>query len=395
MTKAILVLNAGSSSIKFALYQMGELALLARGQITEFVKHLSSQSLFEVSQPDQSALKIQLDTIHNHQQATAFIINWISQDSHPWELIAAGHRVVHGGPIRDKPAIVDADVFAELKMLEPLAPQHQPHNLNAIQAISENFPKIQQVACFDTAFHANQGAVNRLLPLPEFLRNKGLMNYGFHGLSYEYLVGQVTDRMGGVVPEKMVIAHLGNGASACAVKNGVSEATTMGFSTLDGLVMGSRCGSIDPGVLLHLLKTEGMDSDELSHILYEQSGLLGLSGLSSDIRDLVNSNSEQAKIALKVYIISLVKHITSLASVLEGLDTLVFTGGVGENSAYIRESVIKKLSWLGCEIDHNANNRGQSCITRKQSKIKVLVLPTNEELIIARQTMQLCQDCSI
>ena len=251
-------------------------------------------------------------------------------------------------------------------------------------------PELPQVACFDTAFHANQAQVHRLLPLPQRLRDLGLMRYGFHGLSYEYLLGEVAKHHAGILPENLIVAHLGNGASVCAIKDGQSLATTMGFSTLDGLIMGSRCGSIDPGALLHLLTTEKMDVEALTDCLYQQSGLLGLSGISADMRELQSSNSKAAALAIDAYVLALVKHIMGLIGLMEGVDAIVFSGGVGENSALIREQVLVRLRWLGCELDSVANQQGAVRISAEGCQIAALVIPTNEELVIARHTQALC-----
>lgn len=390
MTECILVLNAGSSSIKFAVYQAANLKRLAGGQITGVNGPFRSIFEYSISETEQKKHSAPLDESHSHQQAIRHILLWIAQSTESWRLIAAGHRVVHGGQQFDKPVIINSAVLSELQSLEPLAPQHQMHNLAAIQAIAASMPTIPQVACFDTAFHATQSDSQRLLPIPGKLRDKGLMRYGFHGLSYEYLVRAVPTYHENKLPQKLIIAHLGNGASVCAVNQGKSVATSMGFSTLDGLVMGTRCGSIDPGVLLHLLENESLSVEQLSTCLYEESGLLGLSGLSSDIRELESSSSHQAKTALKVYVASLLKHIAAMASVLQGLDAIVFSGGVGENSVFIRQSVLTQMEWLGCDIDHRANQQGEACITTSDSSVKAYVIPTNEELIIATQTQQLC-----
>ncbi len=388
MTDAIVVLNAGSSSIKFALFEPANLGLLASGQVTSFNLPIDTHFEFSLSHQLEKQKSV-LPEVINHQQAVHHILQWIKLSSHNWCLVAAGHRVVHGGEIRHQPVLINAKIMSELAALEPLAPQHQPHNLNAINIVSEILPELPQVACFDTAFHAIQHEVQRLLPLPEGLRDMGLMKYGFHGLSYEYLVEELPRINNGLLPEKLIIAHLGNGASICAINNGKSVSTSMGFSTLDGLVMGSRCGSIDPGVLLHILRTKVMGLDQLTSCLYEQCGLLGLSGLSSDMRELEASSSSQARLAIQVYINSFMKHFMALTSVLQGIDAIVFSGGVGENSVLIRQQILSQLAWLGCELDSDANRQGDSLISSSQSKIKAFVIPANEELIIARRTQQL------
>jgi len=387
MVDVILVINAGSSSIKFALYQFDHLKLLARGQVTGLVS--SQASSWEISLKDGDKQLSTLDDINTHSEAIEFILDWLRDSSTKWQLVAAGHRVVHGGTKYSEPVRVSSEVLAELHQLQGLAPQHQPHNLSAIEAVLEFMPDLLQVACFDTAFHATQPEVQRLLPLPRQLRDKGLMKYGFHGLSYEFLVGELPKVISASLPEKLIIAHLGNGASACAIHQGKSVASTMGFSTLDGLVMGTRSGSIDPGVLLHLLQRENMSVEELSNCLYEQSGLLGLSGVSSDIRQLESSSNPQALLALEVYVSSLAKHITGLATVLQGVDAIVFSGGVGENSVFIREQLLSQLAWLSCDLDVDANRQGLNCITTPDSRIQAFVVPTNEEIVIVRHIIDL------
>jgi len=387
MSAVILVINTGSSSIKFALYQLENLELLARGQVAG-LNH-AEVTLWEISLHRQPKQTSDLPSVDTHAKAIHYILTWIEQQSENWQLVAAGHRVVHGGVKRARPVVIRPEVLTELRALESLAPQHQPHNLSAVDVINESMPELLQVACFDTAFHATQSDAQRMLPLPAHLREKGLMKYGFHGLSYEYLVGELPRTISASLPEKLIIAHLGNGASACAIYKGKSVASTMGFSTLDGLVMGTRCGSIDPGVLLHLLQIEKMSVEELSACLYEQSGLLGLSGKSADIRQLESSSNPQALIALEVYVSTLAKHISGLAAALQGCDAIVFSGGVGENSIFIREKLILQLAWLGCDLDAEANRQGLSCITNPDSQIQAYVVATNEELVIARHTIDL------
>ncbi len=251
MQEVILVINAGSSSIKFAIYQLDQLQLLACGQVSGLVD--SQASIWEISVNGQDKQSLNLDHVHSHAEAIQFILDWLGNSAEDWQLVAAGHRVVHGGTQYSAPVRVTPEILAELRQLENLAPQHQPHNLAAIDAVMELMPELIQVTCFDTAFHATQPEVQRVLPLPKQLRDKGLMKYGFHGLSYDYLVGELPQVTSASLPDKLIIAHLGNGASACAIHQGRSMATTMGFSTLDGLVMGTRSGAIDPGVLLHLM----------------------------------------------------------------------------------------------------------------------------------------------
>jgi len=385
---ALLVINAGSSSIKFALYQEQNLQLLCRGQVSSF--HQSSTTQFEVMLEGQALKTHSVHGVDNHQQAIDVILTWIDDSNLGWHLCAAGHRVVHGGAKRDAPVMINSQIIDELLSLAPLAPLHQAHNLAAINSIIKTHPKLPQVACFDTAFHSKQDAVQRLLPLPKKFRDKGLMRYGFHGLSYDFLVNELRIKLEGELPDNVVMAHLGNGASICALKKGKSVASSMSFSTLDGLLMGSRCGAIDAGVLLYLLQTEGLSADELSTCLYEESGLLGLSGLSSDVRDLEKNDCPDAQLALEYYVDSIVKHIVTAAATLEGMNALVFSGGVGENSVWVRQQVLNKLKWLGVEMNESANLKCQQLISTDQSEIQVYVLKTDEAHIIARHTKLTC-----
>ncbi len=387
MSNVILVVNAGSSSIKFALYLASDLKLLARGQVTGLSS--SVESTWEFILSDGEKHKAGIGAIDTHSAAIDFIVNWLKDHSNQWQLVAAGHRVVHGGKKYASPVRITPETLAELRQLQNLAPQHQSNNLAVIEGISDFIPELLQVACFDTAFHSTQPPEQRVLPIPKRYRDKGLMKYGFHGLSYEYLVKQLPTINAGHLPDKLIIAHLGNGASVCAINKGRSVATTMSFSTLDGLVMGSRCGTLDPGVLLHLLQEERVSVNELSHSLYSESGLLGLSGISSDVRQLEASSSEQAELALKVYIDTLAKQVAAFGSVLGGIDALVLSGGVGENSIFVRAQLLARLAWLGCELDEKANQQGQHCITKDSSPIRAFVLPTNEELIIAQHVLDI------
>jgi acetate kinase len=393
VTDGLLVLNAGSSSLKFAVFGIrvdaDELAVTLRGQIA----NIGSASLFstwrQTNDPDGETQRLELDDIDSHQQAIAFALDWIEQHSAGMSLRGVGHRVVHGGSTRDAPALITPALLEELDALSPLAPHHQPHNLAAIRAIADAAPQLRQVACFDTAFHAVQPAVARRLPLPARYRDKGLQRYGFHGLSYEYITAALADRHAGRLPARLIVAHLGNGASLCAIRDGRSIASSMGFSTLDGLLMGSRCGTLDPGVLLHLLREERMDERALSDLLYNHSGLLGVSGISSDMQVLLNSDAPAAAEAVELFCYTLVRAIGSMTAALGGVDALVFTGGIGEHAAAVRARVCGELAWLGLAFDAQSNERGVDLLTRADSRVKVWVIPTNEELVIARHTRSL------
>ena len=388
----LLVLNAGSSSLKFALYGCGvdveSLELVYRGQVAG----IGSNARFEVKDSDGNEQPLagvaQNLELASHNQAIARVLDWIGGHS-GLSLTGVGHRVVHGGERHEQAALVDDDLLKSLTALNRLAPHHQPHNLSAIKAVREMNLSLLQVACFDTAFHASQPEVARRLPLPESYHRKGIRRYGFHGLSYEYVTSIVDRHNDGVLPERLVIAHLGNGASLCAVKNGVGVATTMGFSTLDGLIMGTRSGSLDPGVLLHLMHEDNLGEAELSDLVYNQCGLLGLSGISSDMQTLLSSDRPEARRAVDSFCYSLQQHLGSLIAILQGLDGLVFTGGIGEHAAEIRARVCERLQWLGLELDESANVSHGPLISRPDSRVKAWVLPTNEELVIARLSYDL------
>ena len=391
MSDALLILNAGSSSLKFAIYEAGrpgaDPALLLRGQI----EGLGRQPRFSLADEAPASLApapgdAAVGKIADHAGALDLLLDWLATAGESLRLAAAGHRVVHGGTRRAAPARVTAALIEELAALGPLAPHHQPHNVAAIRALADRLPALPQVACFDTAFHATQPAVARRFALPRELWKRGLVRYGFHGLSYEYVVGALATQAG-ALPARLLVAHLGNGASLCAVKDGSSLATTMGFSTLDGLVMGTRSGALDPGVLLYLLREEGLDETALTDLLYNRSGLLGVSGESADMRTLLASASTTAAEAVELFYYRILREAGSLVTALEGLDALVFTGGIGEHAAPVRAAVCRGLSWLGVGLDSAANDRHGPRISRPDTRVAAWVLPANEELVIARHTM--------
>ena len=304
-------------------------------------------------------------------------------------LIGIGHRVVHGGLAYPQPVRVDAAVLKVLETLIPLAPLHQPHNLAPIRRALERAPELPQVACFDTSFHRTQPEVAQMFALPADLREAGVMRYGFHGLSYEYIASILP----GIAPKaakgKCVVLHLGNGASMCALDAGRSIASTMGFTAVEGLPMGTRSGSLDPGVILYLLDQRGMDAQAIEKLIYHQSGLLGVSGISSDMRELLASEEPRAKLAVDLFLYRIRRELGSLAAALGGLDALVFTAGIGENAPVIRSRVCRDAAWLGVEIDEAANAAGRGCISTGSSRVAVWVIPTNEEVMIARHTRRL------
>ena len=357
MADAILVLNAGSSSLKFSVFLDREESapqLELRGQIEGHVHQtalqrarcergqLAEEELGSAAQP-------------GHEGAAHFLLDWLEQRLGGRRLLAAGHRVVHGGREFSAPVRVNAAVLTALERLVPLAPLHQPHNLAAIRAVAARAPELTQVACFDTAFHTAQPQLAQAFALPRRLTEAGLRRYGFHGLSYEYIAQMLPSIDARAASGRTVVAHLGNGASMCALAAGKSAASTMGFTALDGLPMGTRCGAIDPGVLLYLLEHEGMDARALEKLLYHESGLLGVSGISSDMRALLASRDAHAAEAVDLFVYRIVRELGSLAAALGGLDALVFTAGIGENAPAIRARVCRAAAWLGIELDDSAN----------------------------------------
>jgi acetate kinase len=386
MSESMLVLNAGSSSLKFSVFLNEDPPrLLLRGQLEglptrpRFVARHASAIVAEK--------EWEAGTRLDHRGAIEHLFAWgrsgVLGES---RIVAVGHRIVHGGAQYSAPVVVDADILAELEALVPLAPLHQPHNVAAIKAAAELAPKLPQVACFDTSFHRAQPGVAQAFALPRRFAEEGVRRYGFHGLSYEYVASvlpKIDDR---AANGRTVVAHLGNGASMCAMKNGKSIATTMSFTALDGLMMGTRCGAIDPGVLLYLMDRHGMNARTLEHLLYHQSGLLGVSGISSDMRALLESSDSRAAEALDLFVYRIGRELGSLAAALGGLDAVVFTGGIGENAAAIRTRVCENARWLGLELDEDANAKGGPCISRKGSRVTAWVIPTNEELMIALHT---------
>ncbi len=385
MSGRIAILNAGSSSIKFALYEAGEsLALRFRGQVRQIgvspnlqVEDAHGKRIAEQSWPAEG---------FDHQGATRAIIDTMQALTPGAPVTAVGHRVVHGGTDYAAPVRIDQATIAALARLSPLAPLHQPHNLAPIEAIAEAAPHLPQVACFDTAFHRAQPALAQMFALPRKFTEAGVRRYGFHGLSYEY----VASRLKTVVPEladaRVVIAHLGNGASLCAVEGGRSVASTMGFTAVDGLVMGTRCGAIDPGALVYLMDAYGMDARAIEDLIYRQSGLLGVSGVSSDMQALRASSDPHAAEAIALFVYRVVREVGSLAAALGGLDGLIFTAGIGENDAAIRAEIAEGCRWLGLEIDAARNAGGEGRISADVSKVSAWVIPTDEERMIARHT---------
>jgi acetate kinase len=382
-----LVVNAGSSSLKFCVYRRpAESAwrLEVRGQIDGIG---TSPRLKAADGGGASVADETLDTsIRDGRAALGVLAGWLRARYGGSRVLGVGHRVVHGGATYAGPTIVTPAVLEDLRALVPLAPLHQPHNLAAIEAVRDTLPDVPQVACFDTSFHRGQPAVAELVPLPKAIRDAGVQRYGFHGLSYEYIASVLPSVAPEIADGRVIVAHLGSGASLCAMKARKSMDSTLGFTALDGLCMGTRPGSIDPGVILHLFQTMGRSAAEVETLLYKQSGLIGISGISNDMRDLVGNSDPAARLAVDYFVYQAAKHVGALAAALGGVDALVFTAGIGEHSAEIRRRICEASSWLGVELDSSANAGHGPRISTAGSRVSAWVVPTNEELMIARHT---------
>lgn len=387
MNDYALVVNAGSSSVKFCVFcrpraegwQLG-----ARGQIDGIGSaprlYARDGQGYVIAQEDLSA------TVCDGRAAIDELATWLRSRFGRARVLGVGHRVVHGGSQFRDPVLITRSVLAELYQLIPLAPLHQPYNMAAIERICERMPDVPQVACFDTGFHQSHAAVTKLIPLPRDICRRGLQRYGFHGLSYEYVTSVLPDVAPEIAYGNVIVAHLGSGASLCALKDGISVDCTLGFTALDGLCMGTRPGTLDPGAVLYLYQNLGLSAKEIETILYKKSGLLGISGISNDMRELLNLDDPDARLAVDYFVYRVAKEIGALAAVLRGVDAIVFTAGIGENSPEIRKRVCQACSWLGLQLDEEANIRNGSRISAPQSKISAWVIPTNEELMIARHT---------
>ncbi|HEX2454658.1 MAG TPA: acetate/propionate family kinase [Vicinamibacterales bacterium] len=386
MNDYAIVLNAGSSSLKFSIYHRPETGwrLELRGQI----EGIGTSPRF--SAKDDAGRKLadeQMDsTVRDARTALESLAVWLRSRYGGARVVGVGHRVVHGGARYARPTIVTPQVLEDLRALVPLAPLHQPYNLAAIEAVAERLPGVPQVACFDTSFHRGQPAVAEVVPLPRDICAAGVQRYGFHGLSYEYIASVLPDVAPEIAGGRVIVAHLGSGASLCAMKNGKSVDSTLGFTALDGLCMGTRPGAVDPGVILYLFQTLGLSPKDVETILYKKSGLLGISGISNDMRDLLGSSEPAARLAVDYFVYRAAKEIGALAAVLGGIDGLVFTAGIGENSPDIRSRICHASAWLGLELDDEANGKRGPRISRAGSRVSAWVIPTNEELIIARHT---------
>jgi acetate kinase len=389
MTRAVLVLNAGSSSIKFSAFELdgGEPAPLVKGQLGGL--HNAPRFIARSARGETVAEKRwDAGTRLGHEQALEHVAQFLRGYGKTHELVAVGHRVTHGGVKHKGPVRIDAAVLAELDQLSPLAPLHQPHNLMPVRLLQKQRPDLPQVACFDTAFHTTAPEVAQMFALPQELTEAGVRRYGFHGLSYEYIASVLPQFDARAATGKTVVLHLGNGASMCAMAAARSVASTMGFTAVDGLPMGTRCGALDPGVVLFLIEQKGMEPRAVRDLLYNKSGLLGVSGLSSDMRALLASDDPRAKLAIDIYVYRIGRELGSLAGALGGLDAIVFTAGIGENAAVIRERVCRDAAWLGVEPDMAANGKGGPRISTAASRTAAWVIPTNEELMIARHTLR-------
>ena len=387
---AILVVNAGSSSLKFSVFreaQGGEVAVAINGQISG----IGTAPRFEAKDTAKRPLADKAwgpDEKSDRTALLSHLLDWVEEHLEGAKLIAAGHRVVHGGSKYSHPVLLTPEVVAELEALIPLAPLHQPHNLAAIKALAEAHPELPQVACFDTAFHRGQPWQSQTFALPRAMTEEGIRRYGFHGLSYEYIARRLPEMAPELADARVVVCHLGSGASMCAIHAGKSIDSTMGFTAVDGLPMGTRTGRLDPGVLIYLMRAKGMGADELEKLLYNKSGLLGVSGLSNDMRVLLESDDPHAAEAVELFCHSVAKETGGLASAMGGIDALVFTAGIGERSAPVRARVAEKLGWLGVALDATANGANAAKINAPGSRIPVWVIPTDEEGMIARHTVR-------
>lgn len=393
MAGAIVVLNAGSSSVKFSLFQVrGEREVALEGGVRGQIEGLYTAPHFVALDPAgvvvaekswSEGARLGHDGALDH--LFAFLREALAGD----RLLGVGHRVVHGGMAYAQPVRVDAGILAALEELVPLAPLHQPHNLAPIRLLLERMPALAQIACFDTSFHRSNPELAQRFALPEELYDAGVRRYGFHGLSYEYIASVLPTHDARAAAGKTVVLHLGNGASMCALENGRSVASTMGFTAVDGLPMGTRSGALDPGVILYLMDQRGMDVRAIEQLIYDESGLLGVSGISSDMRTLLASDDPRARLAIELFVYRIGRELGSLAGALGGLDAIVFTAGIGERSPAIRERVLRDAEWLGVRVNRRANASGGPRISAARSRVSAWAIPTNEELVIARHTHRL------
>jgi acetate kinase len=389
-----LIINAGSSSVKLSVFD-SKSKVLTRVLNARAVRLFHNDAQIKIYDDNKKLLveknlaEITVE-LPNHKVAIEFFLGWLSQQA-DINLVAVGHRVVHGGPMYAKPVAITEVVLKDLLSFQPLAPLHQQHNLAPVETIKTLYPKLLQIACFDTAFHQTMPALTKRFAIPDKYYDEGVRRYGFHGLSYEYIVESLKDQ-GNVDNKKIIIAHLGNGASMCAVKDKKSIATTMSFTPLDGLVMGTRCGNIDPGVVLHLMNHYSMTSREISDLLYKQSGLIGLSDQTNNMQKLLDSNQPSAELAIDTFCYQVNRHLGALVAELGGIDQLIFTAGIGENSPVIRERICRLAKWLNIQLNKQANIENLTSISNRDSGVEVSVLPTDEALMIAKHTMQIYEN---
>jgi acetate kinase len=386
----ILVVNAGSSSVKFQVFELKQESDLKR-QLKGQIDGVGSRPRLRASAADGKALvdrTYENETIRDVTAALSTAGAWLRGEL-KIDPIAIGHRVVHGGPDYDKPVRVDQKVLTQLERYVSLAPLHQPYNLAPIRSILANFPDLPQVACFDTAFHRGHGALADYYAIPRGLHAEGVRRYGFHGLSYEYIASALPKLVPEIAGKRVIVAHLGSGASMCAIKDGRSVESTMGFTALDGLPMGTRPGQLDPGVVLYLMAEKGMSAAEVQNFLYRECGLKGLSGISNDMRELQGNSDANAALAVDYFIYRVGLNAGMLAAAMQGVDAFVFTAGIGENSPQIRAAIVDKLGWLGASLDAVANTGNKRLISKSDSRLPVYVVPTDEELMIARHTLSL------
>ena len=389
-----LIINAGSSSVKLSVYdsENNKLSCVINARAVKLFHDDAQIKIYD----DKKQLLLEKNLAEitvqapNHKVAIEFFLGWLSQQV-GINLVAIGHRVVHGGPMYAKPVAITDKVLKDLFSFQPLAPLHQQHNLAPVESIKTLYPELLQVACFDTAFHQTMPALTKRFALPDKYYKEGVRRYGFHGLSYEYIVDSLSNQRD-LENKKIIIAHLGNGASMCAIKDKKSVATTMSFTPLDGLVMGTRCGNIDPGVLLHLMNHYSMTAEEISNLLYKQSGLIGLSNETNNMRELLNSNQNSASLAIDSFCYQVNRHLGALVAELGGIDQLIFTAGIGENSPIIRQKICHLAKWLDVSLNKQANEENHITISNRDSAVEISVLPTDEALMIAKHTMQIYEN---
>ena len=391
MSDVLLTINAGSSSVKFALFAHAQ-TIPEAPQISGQIDGLNAHPHLKAKDATGTVIDdcdLPFTGTGQHRAAMSFFVDWLRAHDAGSQIVGVGHRVVHGSDKFSRPMRLSDATLETLRSFIPLAPLHQPHNIAGIQALTSALPGVPQIACFDTAFHRTQPEVAQQFALPRAITAEGVKRYGFHGLSYEYIADVLPQHLGAKADGRIVVAHLGNGASMCAMHARRSVATTMGFTALDGLMMGTRAGNLDPGVLLYLMDYRGLDSKRLEKLLYKESGLLGVSGISQDMRELLASSQPEAAEAVDLFCYRIIREIGSLAAALGGLDALVFTGGIGEHSAEVRTRVCTALKWLGVEFDPAANDRHERLISTPDASTAVCVIPTNEEWMIARHTAAL------